>query len=99
MTTKKDARQKAADSGLLPHEWLLSVVRGEPQIERYFVDELDDNDKPVKSLQYKIVYPTVAMRMVAAKDCAQFFAPKHSASQNENRDQVLVISDDFGDGA
>jgi hypothetical protein len=60
-------------SGILPHEFLLNICRGEVVIEKY-VDEYG-------VLQEREVYPDIGMRIDAAKAAAPFFAPKLSVQQ------------------
>lgn len=56
----KEAVEKAKASGLLPHEWLLEVMRA-------------DKESISKVLRFA---PTVEQRIDAAKACANYFAPK-----------------------
>ncbi len=76
------AREQAAVTGLLPHEWLLRVARGEPIMHTY--------EKVVTSAQAKktgkttevvteAVYASFDMRLDAAKAAAPYYAPKLSA--------------------
>jgi hypothetical protein len=75
-------REHAARTGLLPHEWLLKVARGEP-IEQSYV-EYKRNPDPlgpdIEVITVKKVFPDVPMRIDAAKSCAAFFAPKLAAA-------------------
>lgn len=72
-TLNKNIRQMARLSGILPHEFLLNICRGEVVIEKY-VDEYG-------VLQEREVYPDIGMRIDAAKAAAPFFAPKLSVQQ------------------
>lgn len=64
----REAREKAAATGLLPHEILLSMARGEPQKE--FRVDADGN------VSEKLVSLTIDQRMDSAKAAAPFYAPK-----------------------
>lgn len=64
----KKAREEAAKTGELPHQWLLAVMRG----KRKFTEKLriGDAEKTIKRT------PTLAERIDAAKAAAPFFQPK-----------------------
>lgn len=68
-------RRMARDSGQLPHEFLLQMSRGEP-VETY-TQSPEDPDVLIK----RTVVPDLAMRVDAAKACANYFAPKLSIQQ------------------
>lgn len=61
--------ERAAATGMLPHEWLLAVMRGE-QINHYAYDS------ETQEIIEVIVLPTFADRMEAAKSAAPYFANK-----------------------
>lgn len=67
----KEAREKARLTGLLPHEILLSMARGEPQEEV----EVDPDSGSIKK---KLVGISVERRLDAAKAAAPYYAPKIS---------------------
>ncbi len=82
----EESRKRARESGDLPHEFLLSICRGEP-IE---VTEMDEEGVIVQ----KTYYPTFTDRVEAAQACANFFAPKLTAQQTETMDPVSELSDE-----
>jgi hypothetical protein len=61
--------EHAAATGMLPHEWLLAVMRGE-QINHFAYDA--DTQEIIEV----IVLPTFSDRMEAAKSAAPYFATK-----------------------
>lgn len=61
--------ETARATGMLPHEWLLAVMRGE-QINHFAYDS--DTQEIIEV----IVLPTFADRMEAAKSAAPYFANK-----------------------
>lgn len=67
----REAREAAKASGLLPHEILLSMARGEPQTE-YVVDPV--NNRVVE----RLVSLDIDQRKDAAKAAAPYYAPKIS---------------------
>jgi hypothetical protein len=71
------AREEARATGVLPHEWLLGVVRGEPIEQRRFKDVFDKRGNLIgRELMVEEVYPDLAMRQDAAKAAAPYFAPR-----------------------
>lgn len=76
------AREEAAAAGLLPHEWLLKVARGEPIIHRHY--EYVDGPKkkrgqePEKILVEEETYASLELRVDAAKAAAPYYAPRLS---------------------
>lgn len=71
------ARIEAQLQGLLPHEWLLKVVRGDSIIQRYTTDVLDKQGKIIgQEVHEKEVYPDLSMRHDAAKAAAPYYAPR-----------------------
>lgn len=77
ITTK--AREEAMKAGMLPHEWLLKVARGEPIPHKYYRTTVDRRGKETKELVEDEVYADFATRVDAAKAVAPYFAPKLSA--------------------
>lgn len=61
--------EEARATGMLPHEWLLAVMRGE-QINHFAYDS------ETQEIIEVIVLPTFADRMEAAKAAAPYFATK-----------------------
>lgn len=71
------AREKAMATGLLPHEWLLSVARGDPIAHKRWDILLDENDKEIsRELIEEVYYADFSTRVDAAKAAAPFYAPK-----------------------
>lgn len=70
-------RRAALESGLLPHEWLLLVARGEG-IPHTLVKEITDEFGTIieRKLTEYLHYPTFTERTECAKAAAPFFAPK-----------------------
>lgn len=68
----KAARELAASTGELPHEFLLRVARGEV----ISTDVMDPTSGELKKI-YQV--PELPMRIDAAKAAAPYFAPKLSA--------------------
>ena len=74
------AREEAKATGLLPHEWLLKVARGEPIEQKRWEAKHDKKGNVVsKELITDIVYPDLPMRQDSAKAAAPFYAPKLAA--------------------
>lgn len=61
--------QEARATGMLPHEWMLAVMRGE-QISHFAYDA------ETQEIVEVIVLPTFADRIECAKSCAPYFANK-----------------------
>jgi hypothetical protein len=78
----KEAREAAQATGILPHEFLLSVARGEPVTKRT-VDPI--TGELIQSQQY----PDLPTRIDAAKAAAPYFAPKISTVE-----VIQGVSDD-----
>lgn len=74
----------ARETGILPHEWLLRVSRGEGILHRRWVTKYDlrGNEKS-RELVEEEVYADFPTRLDAAKAAAPYFAPK-LASQTVN---------------
>jgi hypothetical protein len=71
------ARKEAAKDGLLPHEWLLKIARGEPIPQTSWKDILDKRGNFVrKELVTEEVYPPLDMRTDCAKAAAPYYAPR-----------------------
>lgn len=69
-------------AGILPHEWLLKVVRGDPIEQSYTVDVLDRMGQIIgQEVVTKTVYPDLLMRHDAAKAAAPYYAPRLSVPQ------------------
>jgi len=67
----------AMETGLLPHEWLLKVSRGEPIQQKRWKDIVDEDGAVIdRELVEDTLYPTFDIRMDAAKAAAPFYAPR-----------------------
>lgn len=70
-------RIAAAESGLLPHEWLLKVSRGDGILHHRVVIKYDRTGKEIeRTVVEEVVYADFTTRVDAAKAAAPFFAPK-----------------------
>lgn len=86
------AKQAAMETGLLPHEWLLLVSRGEGIKHKRWVVQYDKNGKEKsKELVEEEVYADFPTRIDAAKAAAPFYAPRlavQTVSVSGNSDAV-----------
>jgi hypothetical protein len=75
ITTK--AREEAMATGLLPHQWLLMVARGEPVYHKRWkiVYDKQGNEKSRELIEEEF-YADFPTRIDAAKAAAPFYAPK-----------------------
>lgn len=74
---KQEAIAAAKATGMLPHEWLLLVVRGEPvEQTRWEVTRNRAGKELKRELITEMVYPSLDARIDAAKAVAPYFAPK-----------------------
>lgn len=71
------AQAEAKMTGMLPHEWLLHVMRGEP-IQQAFVKNVVNKSGLVigEEVEIREVYPDLSMRHDAAKAAAPYYAPR-----------------------
>lgn len=67
----RDARERAMSTGMMPHEILLSIARGEIQTTQQL-------DKDSGEIQTTKVSVDMSMRVDAAKAAAPYYAPKLS---------------------
>ena len=73
----QEAVLAAKETGLLPHEWLLKVSRGEPIEQKRWKDVLDADGKVIdRELVEEVLYPDFGTRMDAAKAASPFYAPR-----------------------
>ncbi len=71
------SQAEAKLAGILPHEWLLKVVRGDPIEQSYTVDVVDKKGQVIgQEVMTKTVYPDLQMRHDAAKAAAPYYAPR-----------------------
>lgn len=87
-----EARKAAAESGILPHEWLLKVSRGEPIEQKRWkiVYDKQGNEKG-RELITEEVYADFPTRIDAAKAASPYYAPRlavQNVSINANSDAV-----------
>lgn len=77
-TVTTQARLEAASSGLLPHEWLLKVCRGESILHKRW--KVKYHAKTGEELSRELIeeeyYPDFPMRVDAAKAAAPYYMPK-----------------------
>lgn len=86
------AKQAAMETGLLPHEWLLMVSRGEGIKHKRWVVKYDakGNEKS-RDLVEEVIYADFPTRIDAAKAAAPFYAAKlavQTVSISGNSDAV-----------
>lgn len=71
------AKKEAKASGLLPHEWLLKVARGEPIEQTRTLSLLDKKGNVIGHEHVtELIYPDFSMRCDAAKAAAPYYAPR-----------------------
>lgn len=93
----KMAREAAIKTGLLPHEWLLKVARGEGIEHKRWVETTDARTNVVtRQLVSEVVYAAFDERIDAAKAAAPYYAPRLVAQQVDvtGSMQLLQMSDD-----
>ena len=95
------AKQAAMETGLLPHEWLLKVSRGEAIEHKRWVTKYDKNGKEVsRELVTEQVYADFPTRIDASKAAAPFYAPKlavQTVSVVGNSDAVAATLKDIAE--
>lgn len=86
------AREAAMETGLLPHEWLLKVSRGEAIEHKRWVVQYDKNGKEKsRELITEEVYADFPTRIDAAKAASPYYAPRlavQTVSVTGNSDAV-----------
>lgn len=95
------AKQAAMETGLLPHEWLLLVSRGEGIKHKRWVIKYDakGNEKS-RELVEEEIYADFPTRIDAAKAAAPFYAPKlavQTVSVAGNTDAVAQTLKDIAE--
>lgn len=76
------ARAEAAAAGLLPHEWLLKVARGEPIPHKQWKVVYDKKGNELSRELVEVeVYADFATRIDAAKAAAPYYAPRLATQQ------------------
>jgi hypothetical protein len=81
-TVSNQARKEAAAAGLLPHEWLLKVARGEPIPHKQWKIIYDRNGNELSRELVEVeVYADFATRIDAAKAAAPYYAPRLATQQ------------------
>ena len=95
------AREAAAETGLLPHEWLLKVSRGEPIEQKRWKTIYDAKGKEKgRELITEEVYADFPTRIDAAKAASPFYAPKlavQTVSVTGNSDAVAATLKDIAE--
>lgn len=86
------AKQAAMETGLLPHEWLLQVSRGEGIKHKRWVVKYDKQGKEVsRDLVEEEIYADFPTRIDAAKAASPYYAPRlavQTVSVTGNSDAV-----------
>ena len=96
-TVSNQARKEAAAAGLLPHEWLLKVSRGEPIPHKQWKIVYDTKGNELSRELVEVeVYADFATRIDAAKAAAPYYAPRLSAQQmkldqSSNASGVMLV--------
>jgi len=81
-TVSNQAREEAAAAGLLPHEWLLKVARGEPIPHKQWKIIYDKKGNELSRELVEVeVYADFATRIDAAKAAAPYYAPRLATQQ------------------
>ena len=87
-----EARKAAAETGLLPHEWLLKVSRGEPiEQKRWKIIYDKQGNEKGRELITEEVYADFPTRIDAAKAASPYYAPRlavQNVSITGNQDAV-----------
>lgn len=91
---KVQAAKALASTGLLPHEWLAKVARGEGIEHTYYKVEYDKNgNEKSRKIVTELVFPDFTTRMDAGKAAAPYYAPKLALQQvnvNNTGDPSLI---------
>lgn len=75
----KNARKRAVDEGVLPHEWLLNIMLGKPVKQRKVQITCDAEGNEIsREVLEEDYYADFQTRFEAAKASAPFFAPRHA---------------------
>ena len=86
------AREAAMETGLLPHEWLLKVSRGEGIKHKRWVIKYDaKGDEKSRELVEEEIYADFSTRIDAAKAASPYYAPRlavQTVSVSGNSDAV-----------
>lgn len=73
----KQLRAEAVATGLLPHEWLLRVSRGEAvPVRRWAIKYGKDGREVSRTLVEEEAYADLGVRIECAKAAAPFYAPR-----------------------
>lgn len=78
----REAREAALLTGMLPHEILLQIARGE-------IIAVKSIDQETGSINTQYIIPDLEKRIDAAKACAPYYAPKMSTVE-----VIANVSDD-----
>ena len=70
-------QEAARENGVLPHEWLLTIMRGHGVRQSHYVIKRDSDATVMTREQFReLIRPTFEERMEAAKAAAPFYAPR-----------------------
>jgi hypothetical protein len=75
-------------NNVLPHEFLLAVVRGAGVRQKVVKQQFDDFGELIGVVSESITYPTFEQRLDAAHKVAAYYAPKLSAATNTQSVQI-----------
>jgi hypothetical protein len=82
-TVAEISREAALATGLLPHEWLLKIARGEPIVQKRWVHDFDKEGRSLsRELVEDVVFPTIDQRIDCAKAAAPYYAARISIQHN-----------------
>lgn len=88
-------RAAAMQTGLLPHEWLLNVARGEPIEEKRWKIKYDKAGNEIsRELISEMTYPDKSLRVDCAKAAAPYYAPRlavQTIGTTPNSDEVAKV--------
>jgi hypothetical protein len=91
------SRTIADETGLLPHEWLLKISRGEPVTHvRWVVKHDVAGNERSRILVTEQIYADFPTRIDAAKAIAPFYAPKLTSTKTQIEGTTVIFNDNFG---
>ena len=82
---------------ILPHEWLLDIVRGSGVVQKKVRVEYDlMGDEKARHVVTELVFPTIEQRISIAKSIANYYAPKLvSTDASGNQRSISDVIKDF----
>lgn len=87
------AIEEAKKTGMLPHEWLLSIAQGHPIKQMMPVRIVDGEGVETLEWEEREIYPGIDTRIDAAKSSAQFYAPRLSSVQVKSTGGKGILRD------